>query len=212
MQHRQGVATIAGAVLWATAASGAWAQTPSTPVIPGTKVGGSANVHVLGHIPFGAAFTSTNLEIEQELSRPYVYASRMFVDGMEILNIKDPAKPSVIYSWRIPNVELHQGIGGMDNKYFKYKGRYYDVLAMQFGLGGPDADLGAVVFDVTGLPDTAKIREAGRIRAPDVPGGFHNVFAYRHSDGTVLLFASNGQHANVYDMAKFLGVDPKSRL
>src|SRR5437588_648098 len=160
------------------------AQAPYTAVIPGRKVGGSANVHLLAHVPLGAAFTSTNLEIEQELSRPYVYASRMFVDGMDILDIRNPAKPTLIYSWRIADVALHQGIGGMDNKYFKYKGRYYDVLAMQFGVSGPDADLGAVVFDVTGLPDTTKIKETGRIRAPDVPGGFHNVFAYRHSNGS----------------------------
>jgi hypothetical protein len=205
-------------ILWAVlllcvGATRQHAQTPAGgSVIPGTKVGGSSNLHVLAHVPLGAAFTSTNLEIEQELNRPYVYASRMFVHGMDVIDVRNPRRPTIIYSWRIQAPELHLGIGGMDNKYFKHQGRYYDVLAVQFEQGGPDADLGAVVFDVTGLPDTSKIREVGRIRAPDVTGGFHNVFAYKHSDGRALLFASNGPHANVYDMGKFLAGDARSGL
>lgn len=40
----------------------------------------------------------------------------------------------------------------------KSKRRYYFLQAFQFSTGGPDVDLGAVVFDVTRLPDTTKIR------------------------------------------------------
>ena len=93
----------------------------------------------------------------------------------------------------------------MEGKIFKYHGRYYYVQCFQFRQGSPDEDLGAIVFDVTGLPDTSKIKEVGRILAPNsaiasgpaghcagtagcsLPGGFHNVFPYRHSDGLGVL-------------------------
>ena len=84
---------------------------------------------------------------------------------------------------------------------------------MQFAAGGPDVDLGAVVFDVTSLPDVSGVREVGRMRAPDTPGGFHNIFMYKHSSGAPLLFATtSGQHANVYDMSLFVQGDSAQGL
>ena len=44
------------------------------------------------------------------------------------------------------------------------------ALCTQFTQGTPDADLGAIIFDVTGLPDTTKVKEVARIRTPDMPG------------------------------------------
>src|SRR5262249_31569196 len=97
--------------------------------------------------------------------------------------------------------------------YMKIKGRYYDVQSLQFGGGGPDADVGAHVLDVTGLPDTSKIIDKGFIHAPEAPGGVHNMYAYKHSDGRALLFTTlNAQYANVYDMEKFVSGDPKQGL
>src|SRR5258705_1926392 len=125
---------------------------------------GSSNLKVLTHIPLGGPFSASDLDIEQELGRPYAYVSRMLALGTDIVDLRNPAKAQVIYSWRIDNPELHKGSGGMDNKYFKLHDRYYDVQSLQFGRSGPDADLGAVIFEVTGLPDTSRIREAGRIR------------------------------------------------
>ena len=112
----------------------------------------------------------------------------------------------VLYNWRIENSALHVGMGGMDGKYFKIDGpceasahnhvargsgsscaRYYYVQSLQFSQGTPDADLGAVVADVTGLPDTTKVKIVNRIRIPDHTGGIHNTFAYKHSDGHVYL-------------------------
>src|SRR5712692_8330267 len=78
---------------------------------------------------------------------------------------------------------------------------------MQFFQGGPDPTLAAVVVDVTGLPDTSKIKEARRLIVPDAPGGFHDVFPYKHSDGRVLLFATSGGGGRIYDMDKFLAGD-----
>ena len=186
------------------------AQTPPGMHPPGEE--GSSNIHVLSHIPLGRIFTVGDIEIEQELSRPYAYVPRLHGTtasaGFDIISVKDPANAKVIYYWHIENAELHQGAGCLQNKYFKIKGRYYTVQGCQFQRSGPDGDLGAVVVDVTGLPDTMTIREVGRVRAPDTPGGFHNVYNYKHSDGRALMFATtSGRHANVYDMEKFLAKD-----
>src|SRR5262245_38070722 len=79
-----------------------------TSVIPGTKTGGSSNIHVLGHIPLDANGHTADITIEQELSRPYVYtAHRLTPSGIDIISVKDPSKPKLIYSWRIENAEVH---------------------------------------------------------------------------------------------------------
>jgi hypothetical protein len=94
----------------------------------------------------------------------------------------------------------------------KYKGRYYFAESMQFNLGGPDADVGAIIFDVTGLPDTSKVKEALRIKLvdPTAPlGGFHTLTPYKHSDGRVLLFATSMYGpAPVYDLGRLLDGGP----
>ena len=189
-------------------------------------LGGSRNIKVMSHIPLGGWSQVMDIEIEQELSRPYVYVSRAdFLPlmnqqapdgrqskGVDIVSIKDPTHAKVLYSWRIENQELHRPLGGMDNGYFKLRGRYYDVQSLQFLQGGPDTDVGAVVLDVTGLPDTASIREAGRIRT-SVAGGFHNAQPYKHSSGRVLVFTTtNSNVVNIYDMEKFLAKDPEQGL
>jgi len=175
------------------------------------------NVKLLSHLPLPAGFdySHTDIELEQDLSRPYAYIGRIMAPtiGFDVIDLSNPAKAKVIYEWRIENAELHVGLGAMDNKYFKLDGRYYLVQSFQFAPGGPNPDLGAIVFDVTGLPDTNAIREVGRIRAPDAPGGFHNIFAYKHSSGRVLLITTtNGGRANIYDMGRFLAGDANQGL
>ncbi len=162
---------------------------------------GSPNIEVLSHVPLGAPLSVSDVELEQEISRPFAYVGRMFVHGFDVIDLRDPGEASVLYRWRIENAELHQGTGMMDGKQFKHDGRYYYVQSTQFGQGGPDADLGAIVFDVTGLPDASKVKEVARIREPDLPGGFHNIFIYKHSDGRpLLLTTTNGPTAYVYDL------------
>jgi hypothetical protein len=178
---------------------------------------GSRNVRVMSHIPLGRVFTVGGIEIEQELSRPYAYVPRLHGTtnsaGFNIISLKDPTKAQMIYYWQIEQPELHQGIGALQNKYFKTRGRYYTAQSVQFATSGPNGDLGAVVLDVTGLPDTSRIREAGRVRAPATPGGFHNIYNYKHSDGRVLMFATvSAPQANIYDMDKFLAGDPNQGL
>ena len=117
-------------------------------------MGASDNIQLLSHIPLGATISVGDVEVEQELSRPYVYVSRLNYRtvkeaGFHIIAVGNPKQPRLIYQWHIENPELHTGLGGTDGHYFKLRGRYYYVQAFQFGQTGPDKDLGAVVFDVT---------------------------------------------------------------
>ena len=144
-------------------------ETPWTALNPG-----SDNITVLGHIPLGAPLNVIDMEVEQELSRPFAYISRGTVGpgmdrGTDFIDISDPSNPKVLHRWRIENNDLHVGLGGMDIKYFKWADRYYVVQSTQFFPGGPNADLGAVIFDVTGLPDASTVREVARIREPSMP-------------------------------------------
>ncbi|MFQ5551543.1 MAG: hypothetical protein ACE5FJ_09945, partial [Gemmatimonadales bacterium] len=150
------------------------AQGPERPQMtnqPGVKVGGSENVELLNHLPLGGFFRVTDVELEQDADRPYAYVSQARERaGFSIIDISDPENAHAIFRWTIENVDLHQGLGGMDGKYFKIDDRYYFAQSMQFGQGGPDGDLGAVVFDVTDLPNVSRVREVARIYAPDFPG------------------------------------------
>src|SRR6185436_1271784 len=135
------------------AAGMAWGQAPSAGFVPGRQ--GSSNVHVLSHIPSGGELHVGDIEIEQELSRPYVYQSLALrpPNGFDIISLKDPLHAKVIYKWRIENPELHVGLGALRGRYFKINGRYYYAQCFQFFAGGPDLDLALIVFDVTGSPD-----------------------------------------------------------
>ena len=175
---------------------------PDGSILLGVKTGGSCNVRVLGHLPLDSVAKTADLTIEQELSRPFVYvARRLKPSGVDIISVKDPAKPQIIWSWRIANADLPQGAGSLNPMYLKSHGRYYLTNPFQFQQSGPDADLGAIVWDVTGLPDTPKIKELARIRLPEAPGGFHESYAYKHSGGRALLFTiTQGRYAHVYDI------------
>jgi hypothetical protein len=181
------------------------AQDPGTAVRPfDQKHGGSKSVHMLAHVvTHPGAWKAADIEMEQDPGRPYVYVCGFVNFDTQIYDVRDPAHPRKVFDWTIENPELHRGIGAMDGKYFKLGDKYYYVQSFQFMQGSPDADLGAVVFDVTGLPDSSKVKPVARIRYPAAPGGFHNIFAYKHSDGRVLLFATVGQtKAVVYDLGK----------
>ena len=155
---------------------------------------GSDNITLLAHLPLGPRLNVSDTDLEQEMHRPYAYVGRMVYGfegdkGLDIIDLHDPSQPKRIYEWRIENQDLHLGTGGMD------------VQSLQFRQGGPNPDLGAVILDVTGLPDPSTVKEVARLRAPDHPGGFHNIFIYKHSTGRVLLMTTvAGPYAHVYDM------------
>ena len=58
----------------------------------------SANLHVVSHLPMGGFLRGADIEMEQELSRPYVYWNQRFQpSGLDIISIKDLSKPRVIW-------------------------------------------------------------------------------------------------------------------
>ncbi|MBI4503572.1 MAG: hypothetical protein HY700_20720 [Gemmatimonadetes bacterium] len=168
---------------------------------------GSRNVKIAAHVPVGGWLRAADVEIEQELSRPYAYiaidalASPGLPNGIDIISLKDLSRAHVLYSWRIDNPEIHRGLGSLNPMYLKSHGRYFLTSAFQYQQAGPDSDLGAIVWDVTGLPDTSTIKEVARIAS--VPGGFHETFSYKHSNGLALLFGTSLRGAAyVYDIDK----------
>jgi len=75
------------------------------------------NVKIQSHVPLGPALTVMDLEIEQELARPYAYVSRSNYGrvtppqiGFDIVSVKDINKAQVIQRWRIDRAELRRGL------------------------------------------------------------------------------------------------------
>ena len=124
------------AAIAATAPAAAAQQVPWSPANRG-----SDNIEVLGHLPLGHRLSVADMDLEQEMDRPYAYVSRMVYGfdgpkGTDIISLADPENPVLLYEWRIENQDLHQRTGGMDVKHFKWNDRYYLVQSLQFG-GGP---------------------------------------------------------------------------
>jgi len=171
----------------------------------------SSNMHVVAHIPTGGNFSTTDIEVEQELGRPYAYVTRRYqFSGFDVVNLKNPEKAYIMYSWRMEKPELHTGSGALAPAYVKTGGRYYFAQSYQYSSNGLDGDLGMSIFDVTGLPDTSRVKEVIRVRTPDTKGGFHEIFAYKHSSGRALIFTTGGNPgARVYDIGKAVSGDPQ---
>ncbi len=176
------------------------------------KRGGSKSVELVAHVVNNpGAWKASDIEMEQDPGRPYVYISGFTNFNVQAYDTRNEKHPKEVWSWTIENPDLHRGIGAMDGKYFKIGDHYYFAQSYQFMQGSPDADLGAVIFDVTGLPDSAKVKVVARIRYPKAPGGFHNTYAYKHSDGHVYYVATaNEGDALVYDMDKLVKGVPDS--
>ncbi len=178
------------------------AGTPAT-AQTGAQTRGSRNVTVVSHLAVEGGVGA--VEVEQDPARPYAYLSKRPGAGFTIISLADPEAPQALYTWDVDDDGL--GTGGGDLVYFKLQGRYYLVQAFQLDAGHPEAGLGAVVFDVTGLPDAATVQEVARIHEPAAEGGFASLFAYKHSDGRALLLATGGGAAHVYDLERLLAGD-----
>lgn len=196
-----------------TVPSPARAQDPGKPLVDfDQKRGGSAKVKMLTRLTnHPGAWKAADVELEQDPGRPFVYVSGFVNFDFQVYDIRDTGAPRKVFEWSIEDPELHKGIGAMDGKYFKVDGRYYYAQSLQFMQGTPDEALGAVIFDVTGLPDGSKVREVARLRYPQSPGGFHNMFAYKHSDGRALLFTTVGESkALVWNLDRIVRQQPES--
>src|SRR5688500_10807872 len=98
----------------------------------------SPNIKLLSHVPISGAMTVSDIEVEQELTRPYAYVSRgPNPIGFDIISMKDPTRARKLFFWSIEQPELHQG-RGVNGKYFKLKGRYYYVQSVQIRQGSPN--------------------------------------------------------------------------
>jgi hypothetical protein len=187
----------------AFAAPNAVAQKP-----PGQQ--SSPNMKLIAHLPLGDTLEVADIEIEQEMSRPYAYVSRMGNPyGFEVIDLRDLNNVKSLGGKFLDDGDLHRGLGALKGVYFKSKGRYYYVQGFQFRQD-PDRDLGAIIYDVTGLPDMKTVKEVRRLRVPEVPGGFHNMFAYKHSNGKTYLCTtveaplSYLYGAHMYDVEKLV--------
>ena len=177
------------------------------------KTGGSQNVRLLGHLPFDGLLSTAGVDMEQELSRPYVYVSGITDEpGFWVVSVADPAKPKVLYHWRFPLSPQDSGLGGENGRYFKLNGRYYYAKNVSFFKGSPHDTLGLIVFDVTGLPDPASIKEVAHIGA--MGARVVHVYPYKHSDGRVLLITTPtvGAYAQIYDARKLIAQGAQQAL
>lgn len=177
------------------------------------KLGGSPNVHRLGHVDLGEPWTVGGIDVEQDLERPYAYVRRWRDrSGFSILDLSDPADPALLYTWRIENADDYELGFGETGKHFRVGDRHYYAAAISANAEGVDADLCLAVFDVTGLPDASTVEEVARVRDPGTKRGCVFVYAYRHSDGRTLLFATpsyrrdprDSLHANIYDARRLV--------
>ena len=174
----------------------------------------SATTHAMDSSGLAPGQRVGNLVIEQDEGRPFVFLTRRnHPSGVVGLDLSDPTQPVVVFESAWPGSV--DGEGATDITYFKQNGRYYVVVGAQ--RAGEDSgtdssnDVGAVVFDVTDLSDGGDAEEVARIH---VPGGLHHLFAYRHSSGQHLLFATGGGNILVYDARSILssGAQPIAEI
>lgn len=146
---------------------------------------GSRNIRVAGQLLIDGG--TAGLAVEQAPDRPYAYlATRGKLGGFVALDLTDIASPAPVALWSLAES------GGHDLTLFARQDRHYLVQATSSG---------AVVINVTGMPDESRLQEAAQI--PE-EGGFRKLFAYRHSDGRALLLATGGGPVFVYDLAGVL--------
>lgn len=175
MKHFR-LSAILAIVLSLACGSAAWGQEDAR---------GSRNIRVAGHLLIDGGTAA--LAVEQAPDRPYAYlATRGEQGGFVALDLTDIASPTSVALWPLAETE------GRDLTLFARQGRHYLVQATSSG---------AVVVDVTGMPDDSRLQEAARI--PE-ERGFRGLFAYRHSDGRALLLATGGGQVFVYDLAGVL--------
>src|SRR5579871_343311 len=104
-----GLIVMSGAAALAQDASAA-SQTMQT--LPTGKIGGSANMHLVAHVPLGGKFRVTDADLEQELSRPYAYlGGQRDQIGLAVIDLHDLTNVKLLYHWHIDNMALHTGLG-----------------------------------------------------------------------------------------------------
>src|SRR5580692_7841378 len=80
----------------------------ATDALPGVKIGGSPNLHLITHVPLGGFFRVMDNEIEQDPARPFAYLSQgRDRPGFTIMDLRDLNNIKVLYHWSVENASLH---------------------------------------------------------------------------------------------------------
>ena len=136
--------------------------------------------------------------------------------GLDIISIEDPERPELLYRWRIEDQELHLGTRryGREALQGERTPLRRAVAPIRPGRAGPRSGARWCSTWRVSRIHRGVSGSGPRIREPLLPGGFHNIFVYKHSDGRVLLFTTvSGPYANAYDLAKIVeGASPEEAL
>ena len=162
---------------------------------------GSRNMELVGHLALGgmqspdspsAGFEALgrgtgHLVLDQEAGRPFVFVAREHDDGSDIvaINIADPAQPRIVGTWEPQARQLG------DLTLFRHGSQSYLAATHDKGLS---------VRNVSD-PDEGQFDPEAAV---DVDGGYHHVFAYRHSNGRSYLMATGGGPIDVFDIDRLL--------
>ncbi|MDA0684511.1 MAG: hypothetical protein O3A57_08805 [Bacteroidetes bacterium] len=162
---------------------------------------GSRNIELSGHLALGGMGASTSpsggfeslgrgtghLVIDQDQGRPFVFVARNQNEGSSVvaININDPSHPIQVGEWATDATTVN------DLALFRHGTRTYLGVTHSSGLS---------VLEVTD-PDEGQFDPSGSAEAED---GYHDVFAYRHSNGRSYLMATGGGPIDVYDVGRFL--------
>ena len=167
---------------------------------------GSRNMDLIGHLALGgmqspespsAGFEALgrgtgHLVLDQEPGRPFVFVARENDEGPEIvaINISDPKQPRAVGTWR------PQGAAVGDLALFQHGSKHFLAVTHSGGLA---------IREVSD-PDEGQFDSTA-----DAPkdGGYHHVFAYRHSNGRSYLMAAGGGPIDVFDVEQLLAGSPR---
>jgi len=144
----------------------------------------------------------SDVVMEQEPDRPFVWVTRRHTpSGVTAVDISRESAPQTVYSWTLDNGNSSEGAGATDVTYLRSGNSVHLVVGVQSEGDSDETDLGAVVLDVSRVA-SGQVSEAARLSSP---GGYHHLFAYKHSAASRLLFATGGGALDVYDFDAVLG-------
>ncbi len=161
-------------------------------------------MELVGHLPLGgmqsrespsAGFEALgrgtgHLVIDQEEGRPFVFVAREDAEGAEIvaITINQTNHPRVLDTWRPDSPSVG------DLTLFRHGSRHYLAVSHASGLS---------IREVTD-PEEGQFDAAADVSRQ---GGYHHVFAYRHSNGRSYLMAAGGGPIDVFDIDGLLDGD-----
>ena len=159
---------------------------------------GTRNLSVVEQLP---ALQATDVEFDQDESRPYLYVAD--VDG-SVRVVASDGDVSVLQTWTITD-----GVSGhvTDVEHFRIGGRHY----LAAGVSNQDGSGAVAIAEVTAVRRDATVREVARHET----GAVQELFAYKHSSGRALLAVADGGPLRIYDGAALLSsaeVEPVAEI